>query len=70
MTLHSSSLIKEDFDSYELIKEQNLLRKSGNTLQHQFYTFSKLKTKNLNSFVRFAILLSGYSEVNPEPRSN
>ena len=49
---------------------KNMLRKSVNTLQHQFYTFSKLKTKNFNSFVRFAILLSGYIEVNPEPHSN
>ena len=36
------SLIKQDFDSYEFIKEQNMLRESCNTPQHQLYTFSKL----------------------------
>ena len=68
--LHSSSLIKLDFDSYEFIKEQNIMRESHNTLQHQLYTFSKLKTKNFNTFIRFVILLSGDIQVNPGPNSN
>ena len=70
-TLHSSSLIKQDFDSYEFIREQNMLRESHNTLQHQLYIFSKLKTKkNFNIFIGFAILLSGDIHVNPGPNSN
>ena len=47
-----------------------MLRESHNTLQHQLYTFSKLKTKNFNTFIRFAILLSGDIQVNPGPDSN
>ena len=35
--LHSSSLIKQDSDSYEFTNEQNMLRESHNTLQHQPY---------------------------------
>ena len=67
---HSSSLIKQDFDSYEFIKEQNMLRESHNSPQHQLYTFSKLKTNNFNTFIRFAILLSGDIQVNAGPNSN
>ena len=47
-----------------------MLRESYNTPQHQLYTFSKLKTKNFNPFIRFAILLSGDIQVNPGPKSN
>ena len=53
--LNSSSLIKQDFDSYEFIKKQYILRESHNILQHQLYTFSKLKTKNFETFIRFDI---------------
>ena len=52
------------------MKEQNMLRESHNTLQHRLYTFSKLKTKNFNTLIRFAILLSGDIQVNPGPDSN
>ena len=34
-TLHSSSLIKQDFDSYRFMKVQNMLSESHNVLQHQ-----------------------------------
>ena len=68
--LNSSSLIKQNFGSYEFIKEQSMLRESHKTLQHQLYTFSKVKTKNFNIFIRFAILLSGNSQLNPGPNSN
>ena len=68
--LHSSSLIKQDFDSYEFTKVQNMLRESYNTLQHQLYTFSKRNTKHFNTFIRLAILLSGDIQVNSEPNSN
>ena len=47
-----------------------MLRESQNTLQHQLYTFSKLITKNVNTFIRFVILLSGDIQVNPGPNSN
>ena len=48
-----------------------MLRESHNTLQHQLYIFSKLKTKkNFNIFIGFAILLSGDIHVNPGPNSN
>ena len=47
-----------------------MLRESHNTLQHQLYTFSKLITKNANTFIRFVILLSGDIQVNPGPNSN
>ena len=46
-----------------------MLRESHNTLQHQLYTFSKLKTKNFNTFIRFATLLSDDIQVNPGPDS-
>ena len=47
-----------------------MLRESHNTLQHQLYTFLKLKTKNFNTFKRCATLLSGNIQVNPGPDSN
>ena len=47
-----------------------MLRESHNTLQHHLCTFSKLKTKNFNIFIKFAILLSRYIQVNPGPDSN
>ena len=47
-----------------------MLKESHNTLQHQLYTFLKLKTKNFNTFIRFDILLSGDIQVNPGPDSN
>ena len=47
-----------------------MLRKSYNTLQHELYLFSKLKTKNFNTFTRFAILLSDDIQVDPGPDSN
>ena len=34
------------------------------------FTHSKLKTKNFNTFLRFAILLSGKIQVNLGPNSN
>ena len=46
-----------------------MLRESHNTLQHQLYTFSKLKAKNFNTFIRFATLLSDDIQVNPGPDS-
>ena len=52
------------------MKEQNMLRESHNTLQHRLYTFSKLKTKNFNTFLRFAIFLYDDIQVNPGPDSN
>ena len=56
--------------TYEFIKEQNMLRESHIiTLQHQLYTFSKLKTNIVNTFVRFAIILSGNIQFNPGPNS-
>ena len=47
-----------------------MLRQSHNTLQRQLYTFSELKTKNFNTFIRSAILLSGDIQVKPGPNSN
>ena len=47
-----------------------MLRESHNRLQHQLYTFSKLKTKNCNTFIRFSILPSGDIQGYPGPDSN
>ena len=47
-----------------------MLRESHNTLQHQLCTLSKLKTKNFNTFIMFAILLSSDIQVNLGPNSN
>ena len=69
-TLHSSSLIKQDFDSYKFMKVQNMLKESHSILQHQLCTFLKLKTKNFKTFTRFAILLSDNIHVNSAPDSN
>ena len=52
------------------MKEQNILTEFHNTFQHQLYTFSKLKTESFNTFIRFAILLSGHIQVHPGPDSN
>ena len=67
--LHSSSLIKQELGSPEFVREQNKLRESHNTLQHQLCAFSKLKTKNFFIFKRFAILLSSDIQVNQELNS-
>ena len=49
-------LIKQDFDNYEFAKKEKE-KISQYTLT--LYTLSALKTKNLNTFVRIVILLSG-----------
>ena len=69
-TLHSCSLIKQDFDSYEFRKVQNMVKESHNTLQHQLCTFSNINTKNFHTFIRLTILLSGDIQVNTGPDSN
>ena len=68
--LHSSFLVKQDFDSHEFTKEESMLQESHNILQHQLYAFWKLKTNNLSTFTRFVIFLSGNIQVNPGPISN
>ena len=47
-----------------------MLRESDSTLQRQLCTFLKVKTNTFNTFMRFAILLSGSIHVNPGPDSN
>ena len=68
--LHLSLLIKQDFGSHEFKNKQNMLKEAHSTLQHQLYAFSKLKTKNFKTFIRFTILLSYDIQVNPKPSSN
>ena len=47
-----------------------MLTESHITLQHQLYLFSKLKTMNFNTFMKFVMLLSGDIQVNLGPNSN
>ena len=44
---HPFLLMKQDFDCPDLINEQNMLKECHNILQHQNYTFSKLKIYKL-----------------------
>ena len=68
--LHLSFLLNHNYDNHEFLKEQNILWKPNNTLQHQLYAFSNLKTKNSNFFIKFPILLSDDIQVTPVPNSN
>ena len=57
--IHISLLTGYKFNGLEFIEFQNKSKNSLNICHYQIYALSKIKIKNYDSFLKFALLLSG-----------
>ena len=66
--IHISSLAEYNFDGLEFLEFQDKAESSLNIFH--YHALSKMKIKNYNSFLKFALFLSGDIQLNPGPSSD